>query len=211
MAFVEQPILPKPRGFVEPNPELFGAVAALARRAYEALGEDGAEPTVSGMWDAGGDEVRLNTRVVAERLERIARAELKSEPIADEDLEFLRTIGGTFEAIFLMQQKGTGQSSGQARQEHGISLVTDIHTNITSKEALTIGIGRLDRIYVAVPDAIGARMTVGAVHSFYETRQPMADRLTDEQWNERIVGGTLPPRPSWVSSFLEDGEGAGPR
>ena len=74
---------------------------------------------------------------------------------------------------------------------------------MTTQTARYIGIGRVDKLFVGVPDAIGARMTEGGVFGFYEFAGPIGDRLTDEQWNEKIVGGTLPPRPAWVSSFFE--------
>jgi hypothetical protein len=204
MAFVEQPILPKPRGFVEPNPEFFRAAAALAKKAYAALSE-GTEPTVMNLWDDDGNEVKMNSRVLAERLAEIAARELRGEPPTDGDYELIRTIGGTFEAIFLMTQSSQGQGSGKGRQERGVALVTDIHTNVTEQLALHIGVGRVDRLYVVVPDAVGARLTEGGVFGFYEFTHPLSDRLTDEQWNQRIVGGTLPPRPGWVSSFFEAG------
>lgn len=206
MVFVEQPILPKPRGFVEPNPEFFRAVAALAKRAYATLSPNGEEPKAHVYaWDED-DRTPVNARMLAERLEAIARLQLRGLPPTDGDIELLRTIGGTMETLFLMQEKITGQFSGAARQKHGVALATDIHTNVTRQEALTIGVGRLDRILVAVPDTVGARMTEGAVFSFFETTQPISDRLTDLQWNEMIVKGELPPRPRWVLSFFEEVE-----
>lgn len=202
MVFVEQPVLPKPRGFVEPNPEFFRAASALLKRAYGAFA-GGEEPKVMGLYDADGNEIGLSARVVVERLGRMAERELAGQPIDQADLDFLRTIGGTFEAVFLGQQKTQGPSIGKGRLERGVALVTDIHTNVTEQVALHVGIGRVDKLFVAVPDTVGARMTEGGVFAFYEFTQPISDRLTDEQWQERIVGGTLPPRPSWVSSFFE--------
>lgn len=202
MVFVEQPILPKPRGFVEPNPEFFRAAAALLKKAYASFAGE-SEPMVSGYYDDQGNEVSLNARIVVERLGKIAELELASQPIPDADLEFLRTIGGTFEAVFLGQQKTQGPSVGKGRLERGIALVTDIHTNVTDQLALHIGIGPVDKLYVAVPDTVGARMTEGGVFGFYEFTHPISDRLTDEQWHDKIVGHSLPPRPAWVSSFFE--------
>jgi len=202
VAFVEQPILPRPRGFVEPNPAFFSAAAALAKQAYAVFG-GGTEPTVMNLYDSDGKEVTLNARIMAERLAKIARAQLGNLPIDPADLEFLRTIGGTFEAIFLAQQKTQGRESGKGRLERGLALVTDIHTNVTDQVALEIGIGRVDRLFVAVPDQVGARMTMGGVFGFYEFTEPIGERLTDEQWQARIVGQTLPPRPAWVKSFFE--------
>ncbi|MCC6622403.1 MAG: DUF3160 domain-containing protein [Deltaproteobacteria bacterium] len=209
MVFVEQPILPSPRGFVEPNPAFFRAAAALAKRAYDTFA-DGEEPDAASPWgdvedeEGGAKREKNNARTVAERLAKIADKQLARKALTKADHDFLRTIGGTFESLFLGTQKTSqGADTGKGRLERGIALVTDIHTNVTNQVALQIGIGRVDKLFVAVPDDVGARMTEGGVFGFYEFTQPISDRLTDDQWHERIVNGSLPPRPSWVSSFFE--------
>jgi hypothetical protein len=206
--FVEQPVLPAPRGFVEPHPEFLRAAAAFAALTYERLGE-GSEPHVADPyeWERAADAPPRNARTFAERLARIAELQLARAPIPEEDLAWLREIGGELEALFFQEEPASVSAYGadQGRLERGVALVTDIHTNVTAQEALHIGIGRLDRIYVVVPDAVGSRMTEGAAFSFYETLHPIADRLTDEQWHERIERGALPPRPAWTASFFEEG------
>jgi len=43
---------------------------------------------------------------------------------------------------------------------------------------------------------------VGPVFSYYEFKQPMENRLTDEAWRE-MLNTQYPPEPEWVKSFSE--------
>lgn len=59
----------------------------------------------------------------------------------------------------------------------------------------------MDLIVVAyiVPDG---RILIGAgpVMTYYEFKQPMQDRLTDEKWREKLRSEP-PERPEWYSDF----------
>jgi hypothetical protein len=54
-----------------------------------------------------------------------------------------------------------------------------------------------------VPDG---RIIIGAgpVLSYYEFKQPISERLTDEQWREMLEQGDEPDRPAWIGSFLAE-------
>ena len=53
-----------------------------------------------------------------------------------------------------------------------------------------------------VPDG---RVLIGAgpVMTYYEFKQPMTNRLTDEKWRE-ILESNMPEKPGWNSSFAAD-------
>jgi len=59
----------------------------------------------------------------------------------------------------------------------------------------------VDLIVVAykVPDS-GILIGAGPVMSYYEFKQPMQDRLTDEEWRDTL-GSNPPERPEWTSNF----------
>ncbi len=66
-------------------------------------------------------------------------------------------------------------------------------------------IGYVDLIIVAykIPNGniiVGA----GPVFSYYEFKQPMADRLTDEAWKQLLEAGQQPSRPVWTESFIAE-------
>jgi hypothetical protein len=204
---VEQPILPEPRGFVDPAPEFFGAMAKLAGLVHQRLA--GGEPlaTESSLYDADGKELAdpKNAKGFAEMLGALAAKEVRGEALTSEDYRWINYVGAVMEALFLGQPKPSamGYGADEGRLERGVALVTDVHTNVTSSQVLELGIGRLLDLYVVVGDAVGQRMTQGAALSFFEFRHPMADRLSDEQWGAMVKDGQLPAPPPWTSSFLE--------
>jgi hypothetical protein len=72
------------------------------------------------------------------------------------------------------------------------------------QEVLEVGVGEVDRIYVVVPTETGLQIAQGGVFSYYEFPQPRSNRLTDEQWRERLA--TAPPSgPGWVTKFRLNG------
>ena len=64
-------------------------------------------------------------------------------------------------------------------------------------------VGFVNLIVVAykVPDG---RILIGAgpVMSYYEFKQPISDRLTDESWRD-MLSSNPPDRPEWTSNFSE--------
>jgi hypothetical protein len=77
-----------------------------------------------------------------------------------------------------------------------------VHTDSNTEQVLEEGVGYVDLIVVAykLPDG---RILVGAgpVMSYYEFKQPMDDRLTDEAWRE-LLDSNPPERPEWASNAL---------
>ena len=68
---------------------------------------------------------------------------------------------------------------------------------------LELGTGRIDRIYVLVPDDDGTfHVAAGGVYSFYELVGEPGERLTDEAWRARLDSGDAPARPAWEAAFL---------
>ena len=68
---------------------------------------------------------------------------------------------------------------------------------------LELGTGRIDRIYVLVPDDQGNfQLAAGGVYSYYEFLNPPGQRLTDKEWQGLLDSNKAPVRPSWVNIFL---------
>ena len=54
---------------------------------------------------------------------------------------------------------------------------------------------------IAVDNEKDRAVYAGPLYSYYEFRQPVKDRLTDQQWQQMIVTGKAPARPNWVEVF----------
>ena len=82
------------------------------------------------------------------------------------------------------------------------TIIADVHTDGNTMQVLEEGVGYVDLMVVAykLPDG---RVLLGAgpVMSYYEFKQPMDERLTDEAWRKMLVQDP-PKRPEWVSNFM---------
>ena len=45
-------------------------------------------------------------------------------------------------------------------------------------------------------------LTRGATFSYYEFVNPLGQRLTDEEWQQRLEEGKEPERPKWMQPFM---------
>lgn len=71
-------------------------------------------------------------------------------------------------------------------------------------QVLEAGVGYLDRIYVVVPINGKLQIAQGGVFSYYEFTQPRSERLTDQEWQQRLASNA-PARPEWTKNFLIPG------
>ncbi|MCS7304784.1 MAG: DUF3160 domain-containing protein [Thermoguttaceae bacterium] len=94
--------------------------------------------------------------------------------------------------------------SGRSPME--TTLIADVHTDANSQEVLQEGTGYVDLVVVCYLQPTGqgkGQLVLGAgpVLSYYEFRQPMRERLTDEKWIEMLRSGRAPQMPPWVETY----------
>ncbi|MBI4339313.1 MAG: DUF3160 domain-containing protein, partial [Chloroflexi bacterium] len=176
---------PPAKGYVEPVPELYARLGALARMTREGLqGLDAIEEF---------DRARLsNLEQLLARLQEVSVRELRGEAPTDADTGFFTNLPYTLHTVV------TGVEPEGLRT----AMVADVHTDPNDPaEVLEEGVGNVELVVVAVPGPDGALMlAAGPVLSYYEFKQPMSDRLTDEAWRQMLKDdGPEPPR--WTGSF----------
>jgi hypothetical protein len=196
----EAPAAPaEPRHWVEPEPVVYSRLAAVARMLRQGLGDR----------DLLADDVAEildQLTVMYDTFERLAQDELAGAPISAEDNQWLETIGSRFELLWLLAAEDIAEdeasTGGYAESPNDIAaLIADIMSNPT--EALEIGTGYIDRIYVLVPNDEGQfQVARGGVYSYYEFWVPRDQRLTDEEWRQMLAAGEAPDRPGWTDGFL---------
>jgi hypothetical protein len=180
------------RNWVEPEPVAFARLAAVADLTRRGLDERDllTEEAAGLLADATG---------LFGLLESVARGELAGEPISASDNERLTNIGGELEAFFwrTSDQAATGESEADL----DAAIVADVASG--AKGVLEVATGRVDRIYVLVPDDAGTfHVAAGGVYSYYEFVSPPGERLTDEEWRTALDAGEAPDRPAWQAAFL---------
>jgi hypothetical protein len=187
-----------PRGWVEPNPEAYARLLALARMTRDGLDSRGllTENTATNL-------ARLDDLLVF--LQEAAQQELAGKPLTEDDYYRIRFYGGELEAITLAAaDPEEGEGMPFFDEDDQAALVADVATD-PNGYVLEEAIGRIFNIYVVVPDGRGGlQIARGGVFSYYEFSWPMNDRLTDESWREMVGSGNVPDRPAWTEMFITE-------
>ncbi|HOW13772.1 DUF3160 domain-containing protein [Methanosarcina sp.] len=172
-------------GYVEPVPDFYARLLALTKMTNRGLDEMGVLDPVS--------KSRLaELESILSRLQAISEKELENEELTEEDYEFIKNFGSQLEGVI-------ADVDEKARKT---TVVADVHTDANTEAVLEEGVGYVDMIIVAykLPDG---RILIGAgpVMSYYEFKQPMDERLTDEKWRE-MLEEKPPERPEWSYTYI---------
>jgi hypothetical protein len=205
------PPLPKEaQGYVEPVPEFYSRLSALA-----AMTRDGLQSReLLGEKDANSLEriIRL-----ADAFQVMAEKELRGEPLTEDEARLIRFYGGELEHL-VMASGDTPDEDPTAKpfmdEEPQAAVIADVATapdyirdGVPDPTVLEEGVGRIDEIYAVVPavaddGSVFLQVAKGGVFSYYEFPWPAEDRLTDEKWRQMLDDGEVPERPSWIATFF---------
>ncbi len=182
-----------PHSYVEPNPHLYARLASLVKYTYDGLhNRDLLLP---------GFQEKLNLfESLLLFLRDISIKELENIPLSDQNYENLFCFGKVMEK--LIAEKSDPQQIWE-KDTDDMAVIADVHTDSNTDRCLEEGVGYPLEIYVIVPDGDELHLTQGAIFSYYEFKQPIADRLTDEQWREMLWNKKEPDLPSWSAAFMD--------
>jgi hypothetical protein len=170
-------------GYVEPLPEFYNRLLSLTRMTRSGL-------EAMNILDDGSSRRLKQLETTLERLIEISLTELRGEELGPEISLWIAEFGDILEAIV----------SDLDDESLKTTVVADVHTDANSGMVLEEGSGYVDLMVAAWKDGNDIYLAAGPEFSYYEFKQPMSDRLTDEAWREMLE--TNPPeRPSWVESY----------
>ncbi|PIS28886.1 MAG: hypothetical protein COT43_05315 [Candidatus Marinimicrobia bacterium CG08_land_8_20_14_0_20_45_22] len=181
-------------GYVEPNPHLFARLASLANLMRTGL--DG-----RGLLLSEFDSKLINFESLLLSLKKIAEKELTNQELLPEEYDVIWTIGERIENLLTFSKELLGTSTDET--DEGMAVIADVHTEPNSAQVLEEGVGYPFEIYVIVKVGDDLVLTRGGGFSYYEFKHPMADRLTDEAWQEMLKSSTPPEIPQWTESFID--------
>ncbi len=179
------PAQPKSVGFVEPLPEFYGRLLALTNAMRDGLRDLEIMPP--------GTLNRLQSLAsLLQSLVDISVAELSGRPLNEGQEQVIRSFHAYLnEGLHDVDPEGLKTT-----------LVADVLTDPVGMLALEEGSGKVRQMVVAYSDAEGnVFLGRGATLSYYEFKQPIANRLTDEAWRELLAGPDAPPPPVWVTQI----------
>lgn len=195
---------PDDRGYVEPEPVIYSRFIFLTEKTkeglahYKMLSDDDAE-----------NLDRLST--MAQTLLSISEKELREEQLTDDDYEFIRCYGGYLEHFWDEAVKADELAEG-ARSEPSCPVIADIATD-PNGSILEIGTGKVNSIYVVFPINGELHLGQGGVYSFYQFETDIDNRMTDDQWKEKlekwhldddyryVLNPDSPKQPQWTQSY----------
>lgn len=197
------------RGYVEPVPEFYARLAALAAMTREGL----ATRSLLGEQDADSLS-RIEELALA--LKSMAEKQLQGVPLTEEEHHRIRFYGGELEHLVMASADTPGDTPGglpYMDEEPQAAVIADVATDpdpdgdgVPNPVVLEVGVGRINELHVVVPliEADGSlrlQVAKGAIFAYYEFPWPAGDRLTDEKWRAMLDAGTAPPPPAWIGSF----------
>jgi hypothetical protein len=188
---------PPPRSYVEPDPEAYARLLALARMTRDGLDQRGMLSELT-----RGNLENLISEL--EFLQRISEAELSGGEISDEDYWHMYYWGGILEQFTLAAADLEEGVTRPRLEDQKAALIADVATGLApdgTLVALEEAIGQPAFIYVVLPGQ-PTRLATGAVFSYYEFSVPVSGRMTDEQWQAMVEAGSNPPAPDWTELFL---------
>jgi hypothetical protein len=212
-----------PEGFVEPYPRFYATLAdltaTLAKRISSGVvssGDAGQSRYVKQIRD-GQSAFFARFADVMLKLQGLAEKELAKRPFSADERAFLKkTIDvrgggsgpprydGWYPTLFY----------GGAPQQYA-PVVSDVHTDPSGGAALEEATGNVEFVVVAVDNGADRAAYVGPAYSYYEFTSKARQRLTDEEWTERLEQGDVPPKPGFTAPFqgssLERDLAAAPR
>jgi hypothetical protein len=136
-------------------------------------------------------------------LQKAAEKELAGENLSAEEYWHIIYYGGILEQ-FAVNSADADDEYGRDISDINSALVADVASGPAPDGmgvvALTEAVGYPVPVYVVLPDEPW-RIAIGAVYSYYEFTVPSAERMTDEQWQQKLKTGEVPEQPAWTGSF----------
>jgi hypothetical protein len=182
-----------PQGYIEPNPEAYARLLALANMTRSGLESRSLlDATTQGNLDNLIDELTF--------MLDISQRELNGGTITDDEYWRIQYYGGWLEAITVASADSESTEAGRNYLEDQKSpVVADVATGM--ERVLEEGVGYPTLIYVVTPNQ-PYQIATGVVYTYYEFTVTPDGRLTDEAWRQQLESGSAPAQPDWTSSFI---------
>ncbi len=185
---------PPPHGYVEPNPEAYARLLALAQMTYQGL-------EVRGLL---GQNTMVNLNNLIDELQfmlDISQRNLSGAEITEDDYWRIKYYGGWLEAMTIAAADPAGDGYAARLEDQKSALVADVATGM--ERVLEEGVGYPTYIYVVLPDE-PYRVGIGVVYTYYEFIKEPSERMTDETWQALLESGQAPAQPEWTQAFISE-------
>lgn len=184
----EPPPPPLELAVIEESPEIYVIMAECSRMIADFIGEK-----------EGYNQIRetfIEFEETLLKMDTLARKQMFENLSKDEHAWLWRLPGKLSGFQYMLGD------IPETEADERMALVADVHTDPNTKQVLEEATGNPARMYVIV--GIGGKKYVaqGAAFTYYEFKQPLSDRLTDEAWQARLDSYEATSMPSWTDIFF---------
>lgn len=189
----------EPPAYVEPNPEVFYRLAYITGLLREGLEIN----MLSRMPDEnklpGPVGIPINRMMIM--LAELSESYTALGDIAAKELQGTALVQDDYYTI--SQCLGVVECYSEAYPETPpVPVVAAVAG--AGNQVLEAAVGNIDRIFVVVEINGSVQVAQGGVFSYYEFKQPLDNRLTDEEWRKLLATGSV-ARPPWTQSYMRPG------
>lgn len=204
----EEIVLQPPRGYVEPDPKTFGAVADLFGRLAQSIesSEDFRQGAIPDEDDRNSESLRQGilrrlkeTASKARLFQSMAEKELRGEELTPQEYEEILYVGRLAEHHFLVFKSLANKDLGLSTPDPMPKIVDVAGGRIVP--LLEAGVGRPMEWDQIVPFYGRREIVKGSVYSYYEFTSRTL--LNDSEWLQKL---NSQPRPDWVKPYTSSKE-----
>jgi hypothetical protein len=184
-----------PKGYVEPNVLFYTRMQSLMNFTISELKR---RKMLSIQVEQIGEEfIELLSFLLS-----VSEKEINKINLSLEEYVQIQKMGSLLDNLTLRVLSDNGYSWDFVEgPDKNMPVISDVHT--TDFEALEVGVGNAEAIYVIVEIEGRLKMCRGAIFSYYEFPWPLNDRLTDEKWQDILEKEKAPNRPTWIN-YMSD-------
>ncbi|MFH1656829.1 MAG: DUF3160 domain-containing protein [Candidatus Nealsonbacteria bacterium] len=182
-------------GYVEPVPEFYSRLLTLTKMTNKGLKNLVSEEEM--------EKLKIETSLnkfadILTKLLDISIKELENKELTKEEYYFIEDFGTSSENLIELVSGGVVDPD-----IFKTTMIADVHTDGNTGKVLEEGVGDIKTLVTAYKMPAGYILIgAGPVFSYYEFKQKMEERLTDETWRQ-LLKLSPPPEPSWIKSFSE--------
>lgn len=190
-------------GYVEPIPELyirlFKTSLIFQDKLNKMIGNDKEYESIkeSISFDLLND--------ILDKLIVISNKELRHEVLTEDEYDFIDGFADTSRSLITyLAADPNGGDIVDVGEIMNAMMVADVHTDGNTKQVLEEGVGKIRTglfVYRA-PQNNNLVLGMGPIFSYYEFKQDMSKRLTDEEWRKMLIETGKPANTlQWINSF----------
>jgi hypothetical protein len=203
----EAMVLRPPRGYVEPDPKTFAAIASLFDETAKTVSGSANFQLGKVPGDYGENEplrqgVLHRLREAAEKarlFQHIAERELRGEELTSKEYEEILYVGRVAEHQFLVFKSLASQDLALSNPDPMMKIADVAGGGVGP--ILEAAVGRPLEWDQIVPFFGRREVVKGSVYSYYELTAPSP--LTDVEWRARV---DKEPRPAWITPLMSTKE-----